>query len=400
MDQRLESHNFVFIIAFDNSIGYNALIDYNAPKQQESNLSLFVENLVQADPSSLRTGNAKYPDVYYIVLDTHGRTDTIKNELGYDNSELIKPLSDIGFYIASCSNANYPSATWQSMAATLNLSYFDHSIIKEQNPKNTTALSKVSIRKSFVIGEFRRMGYSIVNFNSMWDFLIMDDADYFYDFSFFSGSEIKMPNRYESYLLSMTPINNASLPQLFSTDRAHYNNILGVLSKLKQIPIEISSPKFVYAHLMIPHTPYVFSADGEFISKSNSEDYSKDGYIDQVMFIDKAIVSVIGEIIKNSPEPPIIIIQGDHGLPSNKPNNVSGILNAYYLPGSVSKQSLYPTITPVNTFRIIFNLYFGDAYQILPDEIYFDNFRSDNEHKEKGIPYDFIYYGKSTCGEE
>ncbi len=34
-----------------------------------------------------------------------------------------------------------------------------------------------------------------------------------------------------------------------------------------------------------------------------------------------------------------------------------GILNAFYLP-DVDNDILYPTITPVNTFRVVFNLYF------------------------------------------
>ncbi len=45
------------------------------------------------------------------------------------------------------------------------------------------------------------------------------------------------------------------------------------------------------------------------------------------------------------------------------------ILNAYYLPG-VDKDILYPSITPVNSFRLIFNLYFDTNFELLPDENY------------------------------
>ena len=44
-------------------------------------------------------------------------------------------------------------------------------------------------------------------------------------------------------------------------------------------------------------------------------------------------------------------------------------MNAYYLPGHNDK--LYPTITPVNTFRLIFDTYFGGKYDMLPDISYF-----------------------------
>jgi hypothetical protein len=44
-------------------------------------------------------------------------------------------------------------------------------------------------------------------------------------------------------------------------------------------------------------------------------------------------------------------------------------LNAYYFPG-VQNDVLYNRLTPVNTFRIVFNLYFGAGYDLLPDKSY------------------------------
>ena len=46
-----------------------------------------------------------------------------------------------------------------------------------------------------------------------------------------------------------------------------------------------------------------------------------------------------------------------------------GILNAYYLPG-VDSSLLYPSITPVNSFRLAFDLYFGTHLGLLPDVSY------------------------------
>jgi hypothetical protein len=40
-----------------------------------------------------------------------------------------------------------------------------------------------------------------------------------------------------------------------------------------------------------------------------------------------------------------------------------------YLPG-VDHRALYPTMTPVNEFRMIFNLYFGSNLPLLPDRSY------------------------------
>jgi hypothetical protein len=54
------------------------------------------------------------------------------------------------------------------------------------------------------------------------------------------------------------------------------------------------------------------------------------------------------------------------------------ILNAYYFPGGVN--GLYQTISPVNTFRVVLNKYFGQQHEILDDVAYFS---------EYDVPYDY-----------
>jgi hypothetical protein len=46
------------------------------------------------------------------------------------------------------------------------------------------------------------------------------------------------------------------------------------------------------------------------------------------------------------------------------------ILNAYYLPGA-APGSIYDSVSPVNTFRIVFNLYLGTDLELLPDRQYY-----------------------------
>ena len=77
-------------------------------------------------------------------------------------------------------------------------------------------------------------------------------------------------------------------------------------------------------------------------------------------------------IIENSDIPPIIILQGDHG-PSHFDNaSRMGILNAYYFPDA--KAGLYPLITPVNTFRLLFQTYFGEDLKLLEDVSYYSEY--------------------------
>ena len=113
-----------------------------------------------------------------------------------------------------------------------------------------------------------------------------------------------------------------------------------------------------------------------------------EGYKRQLIFINKKVQEMIDRIIINSPDPPIIILQSDHGplsqlgLESIYKERMS-ILNAYYLPNNGQKL-LYDNITPVNTFRIIFNYYFGANLKLLIDESYYSTFDQ---------PYKFIRKG-------
>jgi hypothetical protein len=86
------------------------------------------------------------------------------------------------------------------------------------------------------------------------------------------------------------------------------------------------------------------------------------------MYAEVRLIQLVKSLLAKSTIPPIIIIQGDHGYSTND-EVLPRILNAYYLPGN-GAEKLYPSITPVNTFRLILNTYFGGNYPMLPDHSY------------------------------
>ena len=174
---------------------------------------------------------------------------------------------------------------------------------------------------------------------------------------------------------------------------------LFLLEQLNEKVVKIPGPKFVFAHFIIPHRPYVFGANGEETEakfyQSGKMDFEVflEGYTNQVKFINRNIEDVVNHILENSANEPIIIIQGDHGPDfwsvrtsdetfEDKSWDVAThrmhILNAYYFPDNSS--GLYESITPVNTFRLVFNRYFGEDYEMLEDVSRFSHFRK---------PYDF-----------
>ena len=146
-------------------------------------------------------------------------------------------------------------------------------------------------------------------------------------------------------------------------------------------------PKFVFAHFLLPHDPFVFREDGSCMTEAESAARNPTrNYIDQVGYSNNQILDLIDHLLSHSEAPPIIILQADEGPfpPEYKADppafdwrqaspaqlkQKSEILNAYYLPG-VEDTGLYPGITPVNTFRLVLNLYFDAGLPLLDDRVF------------------------------
>ena len=80
-------------------------------------------------------------------------------------------------------------------------------------------------------------------------------------------------------------------------------------------------------------------------------------------YLNRKLDAALERLLEESDRTPIILIQGDHG-PTSRTHLTSladtdiheryGILNAYLLPGG-GEERLYHSISPVNSFRVVFN---------------------------------------------
>jgi hypothetical protein len=142
---------------------------------------------------------------------------------------------------------------------------------------------------------------------------------------------------------------------------------------------DTTNPKFVYAHIMLPHDPFFFKEDGDILPDSERDGASsrrnKNNYLEQLKFTNKKIIESINLIFSQKKNDPIVIIQADHGY-RYLDKNTGGqeedhsILFAAHLPDLDSTKEA-DDVTGVNLFRRIFNDYFGFAFPILEHEEYF-----------------------------
>jgi len=341
------------------------------------------------------TNIVSYPNIYYIILDGYARADILREIYEYDNKDFVDYLTRKGFFVANESASNYCQSAL-SLASSLNFGYLDD-LVAKIGPKNQDRMwLKKMIRNNRVSSFLKQHGYmtSLVDATG-WEAMNIKNVDIFYKHSVLTFFEQK--------LIDTTPI-PVILLKLGLEKRNSYNlhrqKILFAFDKIEELSRD-KGPFFIYVHFLVPHQPFVFGENGEAITP-DTEQFSmwrwdatfrkgyKDSYKKQLGFVNKRVGKMIDEIIANSSRPPIIILQADHGPASTlDPEKLDGntnfkermaILNAYYLPGDGNKR-LYPSITPVNTFRIILNYYFGADYRLLENKSYFSTW---------AYPYKFI----------
>jgi hypothetical protein len=312
--------------------------------------------------------DAQPPDIYYIILDGYGRADVLEDEYGYDNSDFLNTLREAGFFIADCSLSNY-AQTQISLASSLNFNYID--ALSDRflaDSQDRTGLDDL-IRASAARRSLEKAGYKTVAFATGFLATEWTDADYFLGPGYSWGELTEFESLLmETTLARLIQDGNRFGMQTSGSERFRERTLftLEELDELAYIP----GPKFVFVHIIAPHPPYVFGPTGGPVQPADvGTTRTQEGanhYRDQAIYISSRMMEIVPQIIANSERPPVIVIQGDHGptIPSNRQDRMS-ILNAYYLPGVDA--SISPTITPVNTFRLIFNSYFGQSLKLLED---------------------------------
>ncbi len=365
--------SLLLIIMPTAQIATGLFIQWNAWREAEQMISgsEFGETVVSVTET---------PDIYYIILDTYERADKIQELYDYNNSEFINWLEDHGFYVANCSLSNY-AQTELSLSSSLNFNYLD-ALNDTLTSGNADRSPLWPLIKHSAIRQFlEARGYVTIAFATGFNWSEVNDADIYFTpqvgtWELNSFQYMLIQTTAGRILLDAEELNLPNTPDDLTRRRTLY-----ALEKLQVIP-SIDGPKFVFAHLLVPHT-FVFGPNGEeiYIDKSTmTEDIFRQGYIDQIIFINKQIEAVVTTLITNSPTPPIIIIQGDHGTEGSTWANRMSILNAVYLPGH--EGMLYSTITPVNTFRIILNTYFGQNLPLLPDVSLHSGYQNPYEYHE------------------
>lgn len=305
------------------------------------------------------------PDIYYIILDSYTRSNVMKNEFGYDNDLFIKDLQDMGFYVADCSQSNY-GITSLSLASSLNMDYLQNLSDVYLPSANSLLYAFKALDSNALRNTLTGAGYKTVAFASGFTWVEWRNSDYFISPGELPITEFEIDVILSSYARILYDFRMVNLVDIHAE---HYRQRTRLALNSFDELLNFPSPKFVFIHIIAPHPPYGFDENGNNILPDQIDELT--GYQNQAKFIGKAIAPQLQKLINGSANPPVIILQGDHGRLGSDPGDIMTILNAYYLPGHIDQ--LYPSISPVNTFRVILNSYFGTKFPLLDDVSYYSS---------------------------
>lgn len=332
---------------------------------------------------------ANAPDIFYIILDGYGRTDTLKRYMGYDDSAFVAGLKARGFYVADKATSNY-SGTLFSLGSSLNMDYLQN-ILEGVHPEAEPASTCGPIIQSNEVTRYlQSKGYLLHSISSGYEAVKLDPANVRYEPPKRGGQLTLMFRR-------MTPIGVFSKPPTRTLEQ-YRAGIRGAWTALRESATPSDRPRFVFAHILAPHPPFVFNPDGSdrppdlpfegviegphFREQAGSRwlEIYRAGYRAQAGYAANQALAAVDAILKQAKRPPVIILQGDHGsrahidrfsLSKSDPNEFFPILNAYYAPAPV-RAKLYPSITPVNSFRVVLDALFTRPAPLLEERSYYN----------------------------
>ena len=308
------------------------------------------------------------PDIYYLIFDRFAGTAVASNYFDCDISDLDAFLERKGFYVFKQSRCNY-LGTALSLSSSLNMQYWDGQILSLPTPTRSRVVME-AFQKNRVALFLRRRNYNYINIGDFWPPTARNSL---------ATININHCNPFKNDLLASLMTQTVLFPFYIMHNQPRL--LKTNLEEVKRSVLQ-PSPKFVFSHLLIPHDPYWFKADGTPMSREDRMQLSlNQQYREQLLFTKDQIKTIIEAILKQSTKPPIIVLQSDEGprvgpnyepghLPVGRnlpedPEHVQGpILNAVYLP-NFDYSRLHPDMTPVNTFRLIFSHYFGAKLDLL-----------------------------------
>lgn len=349
------------------------------------------------DAIMLHPPDGDLPDVYYLIVDRYAGPTALRETYGYDDEPFLSALEDRGFNVARHAHANYIK-TPLSLVSSLNMRYLDADVLEASatSGRDRGPIQRQLSQHLAVPVALKGIGYSYIHVANWWEPTSTNvDADLVFRYDGldeFSNALIQT-TMLRAFVAPMTAPDD---PYDWEVMRENNLYALGVLEDIPSLP----GPKYVFAHLVTTHPPYVHNPDGSMTGREQVAELGDlRSYVLQMEYANTRLLGIVDRIIANDPDA-VIVLQADEGpyplrydaddyafrwaqaTPAELEQKF-GILYAMRVPGAdVVAAGFGDDRTPVNAFRIVFDARFGANLPLLPDRVY--------AHVDLDHFYDFI----------
>lgn len=318
-------------------------------------------------------------DIYLIVLDRYGSDWSIEHRFGIPGDALPDWLATQGFQVYPGARANY-RATDFSLASMLSMRMLDEYSAVPGRESGDRTYARSRLERPEVAAFLKDNGYAYYQLGSWYG---PTQTNELVDVTLTWNEDTE----FEAVLResTMLPLIDRFLGRTEGEGDEYRDDARSAVHfqfrQLQRLP-SVPGRKFVFAHILLPHPPYIFDADGGMVVTATAETVpERELYQQQLAYTDGQVRATVEALLAGpADQDPIIVIMGDEGPflcrnvdcvnDSDRRLGIRfGALAAYYLPDQ--PQGLFPDDhSHVNTFRRILSAYFGADLPALPDRSY------------------------------
>lgn len=332
-------------------------------------------------------------NVYFILIDGYGRADQLQKLTGHDNAPFLGEMKARGFYSGDQSRSNFVT-TSVSLANTFAMKYIHN---ESSHVKDDNQLVLFLLANNPVVDGFKKRGRRFFRaLSGRWG------DDYCYPSIDKCLVKSVYLSDFEWTFFRNTPV-ISKLRQYYPVELSQLNKGATVeLPDLQQWLSTLNTDRFyLFAHNLALHDRlydaqcrFREDAAGSAVNPLEKNvkplEEKKREYVESLKCINRQLIELTDSIIKKDPDA-IIVIQGDHGSEfiwageEQKPlmewsreafEERTAILNLARFPAQC-RDSLYPTMSSINTFPLIFACIDGKKPDLLEDLTFVHKLPSD-----------------------
>ena len=301
----------------------------------------------------------------------------------FDNEPFLTALEARGFNVARHAHANYIK-TPLSLASSLNMDFLDADALKAEatEGKDREPIHRVLRDHLVVPTALKELGYQYIHVSNWWTPTATNvDADRTFRYE---GQD-----EFSTVLAQTTLLRAFNEPEAAPTDpwdwrvlREHTATSSTAWTRSRPYPARSTCSRI--CSFRTTHTSSMPTGRSPVASRSSGLG-QPESYRRQLSYANTRMLRLVDEILAASGPDAVIMIQGDEGpfparyradewgfewrqASDEELEEKFGILYAMRVPGAdLEAAGFHDAITPVNTFRLIFNARFGTDLALLPD---------------------------------